>query len=72
VRERFWRHDHSPERVREREQALVRALERAYTQLPPEQTHERQRNRGRARAWGWGLDDTPQGGMHVHTLEHTP
>jgi len=71
VRDRFWRHDHSPARMQEREASLVRALERAYTEVPTERTRERQVVRGRAWALTGRLDDTPQGGMYVRDLEVT-
>jgi len=71
VRERFWAHDRSPARQQEREAALVRALERAYTQEPPEQTRARTRGRSRAMGWARSLDDTPHGGLHIREWEMT-
>jgi len=67
VRARFWAHDHSLERRREREQALMRALDREYAR-GQERQHTRHHERGQTH--GLSLDDIPAGGLHVHIHAH--
>jgi MobA/MobL family len=79
VRDRFWRHDHSPAREEERAQSFNRALDRewARTQRPLwhrqsdgiEHTQARQRSLN-GRLVVDGNEDRMHGGVHVHLETH--
>jgi hypothetical protein len=80
VRDRFWQQDRSPAREREREESLLRAIEREYArtgraraQAPVWEVHRELVRRGQRHqgvVQGMSLDDTPQGGAQVHLQDH--
>jgi hypothetical protein len=83
VRDRFWRHDHSPVRELEREQSWLRAIDREYArtgrerakapQCAPQEPLRRQRAREPLplQSWACGIDgdEDASGGLQVRFRE---
>ena len=81
VRDRFWAHDRSPARERERLESVERQLNREYARVGRERGHghslerphvqEQTRQHQRTQTLGHGLsiDDTAHGGVHVQLEE---